>query len=973
MWRRSLYLLLPLAISLNSQTAQTPASANPTFKAKAQLVLVDVVVTDSKGHPVTGLSKDDFEIFESADLVGRGDEQTIASFEEHKGAPPRIEPPHPLAPHFYTNAPSVASADSVNVLLLDALNTASEDQAAVRRQMIEYLKTFDPGPRLAIFTLGSRLRIVEGFSSDPRALIDALNHKNWGGMPHASTPVQTQQEADVNQKLQQQMIDTYASEASIQALQAFLSEENATEQVSRISVTLEGIRQLCQYLSGFPGRKNLIWFSGSFPTISFSGSFPTIHFSPGNGDQGTGRTGLESLLESRQDPGVERDLEDTVNLLAAAQVAVYPVAAQGLEGEPLFGANELTPLVGGGPPAKRVKEGTDLSLDQASTARVANTGAEDEIASDTGGQAFYNNNGLKDALAEAVQRGSYYYSLSYSPTDRKTLGRYRRIQVKLRDGHYTLAYRRGYFEEGRGQSQGQQQQTPDALQPLLRRGLPDATQIIFNLRVLRTTMRPAATPAIAGDNQKLHDQVTRFSADFVVPLENLDFDITGDGVRHGNLELALVAYDHDGNALNWLFRSITTSLKPDVYPVVLKTGAVFHEDIDVPNGENYLRAGIYDPRSNQAGSLEIPLSEVTAAVAVAASKTIQKPPAVAPSPAPLTSTAQAAQADNTSATPVATETNSALTATTAPEPTAHVPQAPPQLPPSQDLKEAEITDIPVYCAQLSQTVQHSSALASVCQFALSTVRRFPDLICNREMKRYWTEYRRSWVSSNGIPAYDDINRSDVLTAEVTYRGGQEYYDHLQLNGKPVRSDASALPPSSLLGPWSLGEFATALEGIFLPSSKAEFQFKKQTHIGSAKALLFTFHVAAANNRYYFLFAAVDNKWFPEYDGELWVDENGLRLLRLHDETAYSDKHPIRSVKTTIDYASIFLPDGSIVVLPIRSRVSTCAAPVQEGGEDNCSHSLLTFANWHKFKATAKMVTNPKHQGAGPGLLSASHH
>lgn len=66
----------------------------------------------------------------------------------------------------------------------------------------------------------------------------------------------------MNQKLTQQMIDNYASTAPIQALQSFLDEEKATEQVSRVSLTLEALRQVYQYLSGFPGRKNLIWFSG---------------------------------------------------------------------------------------------------------------------------------------------------------------------------------------------------------------------------------------------------------------------------------------------------------------------------------------------------------------------------------------------------------------------------------------------------------------------------------------------------------------------------------------------------------------------------------------------------------------------------------------------------------------------------------------------------------------------------------------
>jgi VWFA-related protein len=965
MRRGSLHLVLVLlAISLNSQTAKTPDSAQPTFKSKTQLVLVDVVVTDGHGRPITGLQKDAFEIYEATDLIGRGKEQTIASFEEHKGALPRIEPFRPLAPNFYTNAPAVASADSVNVLLLDALNTRSEDQNAVRRQMIEYLKTIDPGPRLAIFTLGSRLRIVEGFGSDPRALIEALGHKDWGGMPHASTPVQTAPETDVNQKLQQQMFDSYASLGAIQSLKSFLEEEKATEQVSRVSVTLEALRQLCQYLSGFPGRKNLIWFSGSFPSISFSGSSPSVHFPSGEQRQGTER---ESPMEElRLNPNLELELRDTVNLLAAAQVAVYPVAAQGLETEPLLQANQLAPLAADtGPLAKRATEGTNQRLDQDSTVRVVNTGAADEIASDTGGKAFYNNNGLKEPLADAVQRGSYYYSLSYSPTDKRMLGRYRRIEVKLRERHYTLAYRRGYFEESRGQIEDKQKEpAADFLRPLLRRGLPDATQIIFNLRVLRTTARPAATLAIAGDNEKLHAPVIRFSADFVVPLENLDFDITDDGMRHGRIELALVAYDHDGNALNWLFRSITTSMKPEVYPAVQKNGAVFHQEIDVPEGENSLRVGIWDLRSNHAGTLEIPLNKIAPAEIV--STNVQKPAVVAPAAAPHSSISQAMPVGNGSVTPGPNGMNSGFSVATV-ETTHQPPQSssPRLQTPTQDAKESEYIDIPVYCAHVSSTVQHASALANVCQFALSTGKRFPDLICHREMKRYWTEYRKS---SNGyygtgapsdgyygVGAFDEIKHTDVLTAKVTYRDGREYYDDLQLNGQPVSAEASALPPSSLSGPWSLGEFAMALEEIFLPSSKAEFQFEKQTHIGPAKTLLFTFHITATNNRSYFLFAN-DKHWFPDYNGELWIDENGFHLLRLKRETEYMDQYPIRSVKTIIGYAPVSLADGSNLVLPVNSEVATCAPPVR-GNSDNCSHSLVKFTNWRKFKVTTKIVTN----------------
>jgi hypothetical protein len=270
----------------------------------------------------------------------------------------------------------------------------------------------------------------------------------------------------------------------------------------------------------------------------------------------------------------------------------------------------------------------------------------------------------------------------------------------------------------------------------------------------------------------------------------------------------------------------------------------------------------------------------------------------------------------------------------------------------------DFIDIPAYCTRLSPTIEHSSALANVCEFALSIHNRFPNLICDREMKRYWTEYHATFAGGR-VGTFDELKHSDVLTAKVTYRDGQEYYDELRLDGKPVSSEASALPPPSLSGPWSLGEFAMVLEAVFLPSSKAEFQFKKQTHTGSASALLFTFHVAATNNRSYFLFAE-DKQWFPEYSGQLWIDEAGFRLLRLTRETAYMDQYPIRSAKTTIQYALVPLADGTSLVLPINSEVVTCAPPVR-GNSDNCSRSSVKFTNWHKFKATTNIVTTPEQQ------------
>src|SRR6202023_2945128 len=80
-------------------------------------------------------------------------------------------------------------------------------------------------------------------------------------------------------------------------------------------------------------------------------------------------------------------------------------------------------------------------------ARASDQIAMEILAQETGGKAFYNTNGLDEALAESMKNGAMYYTLAYAPSDARLDGRFRRIQVKMTGGEYRLAYRRGYYAE----------------------------------------------------------------------------------------------------------------------------------------------------------------------------------------------------------------------------------------------------------------------------------------------------------------------------------------------------------------------------------------------------------------------------------------------------------------------------------------------------------------------------------------------
>lgn len=67
--------------------------------------------------------------------------------------------------------------------------------------------------------------------------------------------------------------------------------------------------------------------------------------------------------------------------------------------------------------------------------------AMEQLASSTGGKAYFNTNDLNTAMRLAINDGANDYTLGYSPTEKKMDGSYRQIEVKVANGKYKLAYR----------------------------------------------------------------------------------------------------------------------------------------------------------------------------------------------------------------------------------------------------------------------------------------------------------------------------------------------------------------------------------------------------------------------------------------------------------------------------------------------------------------------------------------------------
>lgn len=577
-----------------------PTSAGPvaTIKTKVQRVLVDIVVTNDKGEAVTGLKQKNFEVLED------GKPQAISTFEEHHGTPPTQITLPAMPPHVYTNFPVVQSADSVNVLLLDALNTPTRDQTFVHSQMIKYLTQIPPGTRAAVFTLASRLRMLQGVTTDSSELLAALNSSAAG--TQASPLLPSDAENDANQRRIDFLMEneqgpppkTLAQAAvdPINSAKQFLSDSASFQTEARVSLTLEAMQNIARYLSSVPGRKNVIWFSGSFPVNIFPDPDLPDSF---------------NIQRSFED-----EIRKTSDLLAAAQIALYPIAAEGLASDSVFEANNRE--VSQKRPSLATRDQIKEMKSNAST-RDLNHLVMEELAADTGGHAYYNTNGLGDALGRVVNNGSRYYTITYSPSNAAMDGKFRRIQVKLENaklanGKETLAYRRGYYADDleTALTAGQKPDS-DPLLSLMGRNLPDYSQVLYKIRVQPLDPQPAADAPRIGSNTEMKGPFTRYGVDFAVAPKDLTLQASPDGARHGNIEVVLLAYDREGKPLNFVVTRGDLLIPADVYPGVQKAGLPIHKEIDVPKEYVFLRTGVYDLRANTAGTLGVPLTDAVPA------------------------------------------------------------------------------------------------------------------------------------------------------------------------------------------------------------------------------------------------------------------------------------------------------------------------------------------------------------------------
>lgn len=273
--RRALKIILLLItpalcaqLNLPIDDSQLPNPGTVTLKQEVRNAIVDIVATDKHGEPAMFLSQPNFKVYEN------GVQQDIVYFEKHTESHMFLDasrPPAPqLPPNEFTNIETVPNDEPLMVLLLDAQNTSYADQAYVRNQMLGYLRKIPPATHIAVFALGARLRLIQGFNEDAAVLKAALESSYDPAAAAGGDALAANSPRGVPEGFAASVAETRAN------LDGFIK-ESAFDYGSRLrnryliraETTRQALYALTGYLAGIPGRKSLIWFAGSFPFADF--------------------------------------------------------------------------------------------------------------------------------------------------------------------------------------------------------------------------------------------------------------------------------------------------------------------------------------------------------------------------------------------------------------------------------------------------------------------------------------------------------------------------------------------------------------------------------------------------------------------------------------------------------------------------------------------------------------------------------
>jgi len=563
--------------SSSTDAELTTEESSVPLRVLVNLVPVRVIVRDAKGHAVSTLRKEDFQLFQDGkpQIISNFSVVTTASIANPvvaTSAAPAVasQPGAPAPPAFLPPSRFVALLfDDAYLNMQDAMQA----RIAASRYVDSSLATTD---RAAVFTVSGQSQV--DFTDDraklqaalkviqPRAVTAVAESTATDCPPmeyYEADAIQNRNDAQaISVAIQDaltclihtgtaptggaQSTQVVAAQALVMATARRKSEEGEQE----TEAVFRRLREILGRMSALPGPRSIVLISPGF-------IFPSL----------------------------ETEYSDIIDRAIRQRIFINTLDARGLYTPDLNGdisqaSNDPNPAYEGIRASYRL-QGQTLQTETLSS-----------LAADTGGLAFHGNNDLGRGLQEVASAPDAYYFLAFVPSNLKFDGHFHSLKVTLATkDKFAIQARRGYFAPLHGE-------TPEEA---AKRDIDDA---IFSQEV-----RHGLAIGLQTQYYKTGAMDAKLAVLAHVDLMHVRFTKT-DGRNQDALTVVAAVFDRDGNFVTGKEEVVSMKLRDETYQRLSRSGVTVKTSFDLKPGDYVVRLVVRDSNAAQLsaenGVVEIP-------------------------------------------------------------------------------------------------------------------------------------------------------------------------------------------------------------------------------------------------------------------------------------------------------------------------------------------------------------------------------
>ena len=550
----------PLPFLLLSCAAIFAASAQAQLveSIEVRVTNVDVVVTDRQGHPVPGLTKDDFQLFENRKS------QPITNFYEVR--PTVVDATASIAPGAEEATAAVVPAPEPPqelrrrrvIFFIDEYSANPIRRNLVLRSMMKQLDSLlHPGDEAMIVSWNRSMHIIEPFTNDLGRVRKALARleERGGGGPNL----------DAGKDILKQRVAMLVDEVRMKRKPAGAALQEAFDYVGSYSMEIYAIeRNLAQSmgvalttLAGVDGKKVMVYAGEHLPAH------------PGAEMYGWAEQQFVSV--GLMPTGASQRQGNQISLTLAFEAVAKQANAAGVT---MYMLDSADPLKGIIPSAEtnEVSDPVTSFVDFTNTAQTFQA-----IAQLTGGVALTQSSNFDAALQTVAHDLEAYYSLGYRPTDDKREGD-RGIVVKVKNPAYRVRSRRTYVSKS-----GEEQTSERVVANIFAATSKNDIDLTIN----------AGIPAKSGFRKwRVPVRVT------IPPVMTLLPD--GDHLA-GGFTVFVAVGDDDGSMSEVSKRQQSLKIPAASEAAFRKRPMTFDMQVEIDKGEHVLSVGVVDQLTNATG------------------------------------------------------------------------------------------------------------------------------------------------------------------------------------------------------------------------------------------------------------------------------------------------------------------------------------------------------------------------------------